>query len=76
MPLVLEKWGKHGLKGYSTIECDDESPYKVVTSLQWTDLDSYKKASGSPELQEIMDDVKNCADKQPFFASGSIVGSA
>jgi len=76
MPLVMEKWGPHGLKSWKVLQFGDDAPYTVQATLEFGSMEDFQKAGGSPEAKEVMGDVKNFSDKDPVIMAGPIVASS
>ncbi|CAK1354159.1 hypothetical protein CB0940_01943 [Cercospora beticola] len=72
MPLVQEKWGKHGLKSWKVIQFSNDSPYCVQATLEWDSLSDFQKAGGSPEAKDVMADIPNFSDKEPVIMAGEV----
>ncbi len=80
MPLVQEKFGQYGLKGWEIIEYGasqdgTKSPYAVQTVLIWESPEDVSKALASPEAKDVFGDIKNFCNKQPITMGGYVVGS-
>ncbi|GAB7358602.1 hypothetical protein MBLNU230_g2662t1 [Neophaeotheca triangularis] len=76
MPLVMSKWGPHGLKSWRVLKFGDDQAYCVQASLEWASVEDMQKAVQSEATAEVMGDVKNFSDKEPVFLGGAVVGSS
>lgn len=76
MPLVYSKWSQYGLKSWRVLQMSSDAPYLVAAMLEWGDLTEFQKAAQGPEVQEVMGDVKNFADKEPVLFTGSVEGTS
>lgn len=80
MPLVLSKWGPHGMTSYRVIEnhspaAGEKSPYKYQCILEFKDSGCLKTAlseAGGP----VMGDIKNFSNKEPIILDGDVVGKS
>ncbi|KIW17424.1 hypothetical protein PV08_04618 [Exophiala spinifera] len=81
MPMVMERWGKFGLKGYTVTEykpgADGAKPkYSAAGFLFWDTAEDLQAALASQEdLTAIFADVPNYANVEPVVLSGPVVGS-
>ncbi|KAK4936886.1 hypothetical protein LTR10_022343 [Elasticomyces elasticus] len=79
MPLVMEKFGKHGLKGYQVTEYkpgDDGAKPQFCTGcvLIWDEADHLRAALSSEDAGPVFGDITNFSNKQPVFLGGEVVG--
>ena len=81
MPLVSKKLSPFGLQSWSIIKLmpgpdGTEPPYSVVATLNWADAEGLTKASTSPEMKEVVDDVANFSEKPATFLAGPVLGTS
>lgn len=74
MPLVDKHLSQYGLKSWTVLEFPPDSDFMVQATLEWGSEAEFQKASSSEEMKEVLDDVKNFADKQPTFLPGAVKG--
>lgn len=81
MPLVMERFGKYGLKGYTVLDYqpgpDGAKPqFAVGCTLIWDKPDQLAAALGSDEDKDVVfGDVPNFSNKGPLFLGGAVVGA-
>ncbi|EXJ66808.1 uncharacterized protein A1O5_10003 [Cladophialophora psammophila CBS 110553] len=80
MPLVQEKFGPYGLKGWEVTKfgpnADGTKPsYALQTLLIWDNAECVKRAMVSPEAAIVFGDVVNFCNKQPIAMGGDVLGS-
>ncbi|KIX00197.1 uncharacterized protein Z518_10335 [Rhinocladiella mackenziei CBS 650.93] len=78
MPLVMQHFGKHGLKGYEVTEYGPggdgaKPPYCTGCTLKWDSPDQVGAAVGSPDSKPVFDDIPNFSNKEPIFMGGAVV---
>ncbi|KAG9188753.1 hypothetical protein G6011_07458 [Alternaria panax] len=74
MSLIKKHWGKHGLKSYAVSELGADGPYSISSVTEFDSQEAIGKAMQDPGTKEIMEDVKNFSNEQPFFVRGDIIG--
>lgn len=82
MPMVQEKFGQYGLKGWEAVEFSPDSgadggriPYALQAVLIWDKAEDVAKAMSSPEAQVVFGDLANFCNKAPISMGGSVVGT-
>ena len=70
MPLVVEKWGPHGLLEWQVLKfmapSDGPQPaFSIGAFCTWESLEGAKKAVESPESKVVFDDVVNYSNIKP-----------
>ncbi len=79
MPLVQEKFGPFGLKGYTVVDYkpgpDGAKPaFCTGCTLIWEKADDLLAALGSGEpAQKVLGDITNFTNKSPIFIGGEVV---
>lgn len=81
MPLVAEKFGKHGLKKWDVLEFkpggDGAKPtYCIGATLYWDSPDHMGAALASEDAKPVFGDIPNFCNKGPVFLGGALVGEA
>lgn len=78
MPLVQEKWEKHGLTDWKVVQFqpgpDGSKPYDVQAILTFKDAQSLATASekdGGP----VFGDIPNFSNQQPLLLNGDLISS-
>lgn len=78
MPLVQEKFGKHGLKKWEVLQYgpggDGSKPkYAVGATLIFDSPEDLGKALGSEDAKPVFGDIPNFTNKQPVFMGGNLI---
>ncbi|MGI3899122.1 MAG: EthD family reductase [Janthinobacterium lividum] len=76
MPLVLERFGAHGMTGWRVVRFEgsgDRTPFNVMATLDFGSLDGIKAALAA-EAGPIMADVVNFSNQQPVLMMGEVQG--
>ncbi|KAG4293426.1 ethyl tert-butyl ether degradation EthD [Fusarium proliferatum] len=78
MPLIQERWGKYGVKGWSATQFTNgldgsPGPYAFGSIVEWEDQSQVKIAFAGPEVAEIMGDVVNFSNKEAVFLLGKVM---
>lgn len=78
MPLVGEKWGPYGLKGWEVVQFrpgpdGSEPAYSVQASLIWDSPDDVKTAFASEETKTVLGDVPNFSNRDPILMGGPVM---
>ncbi|KAF5715893.1 ethyl tert-butyl ether degradation [Fusarium mundagurra] len=78
MPLIQERWGKHGVKSWSATQFTNRldgspSPYAFGSIVEWGDQSQAKIAFAGPEVADIMRDVSNFSNKDTIFLLSKVM---
>jgi uncharacterized protein (TIGR02118 family) len=81
MPLVMEKFGKHGLKKWEVLWYhpgpDGAKPqYSVGATLIFDSGEDLVKALSSEDAGPVFGDVKNFSNKGPVFLGGELAATS
>jgi len=81
MPLVQERFGKYGMKGWEVVEykpgADGAKPkFAIGATLIWEAPDHLAAALSSEDAGVVFGDVPNFTNKQPIFLGGAVVGTS
>ncbi|EXJ63626.1 uncharacterized protein A1O5_11387 [Cladophialophora psammophila CBS 110553] len=79
MPLVMESFGKHGLKRWEVLEykpgADGAQPkFGVGATLIFDTPEQLGAALSSEDAKPVFGDIANFCNKQPVFLGGELVG--
>jgi len=80
MPMVLEKFGPHGMTGYRVLKLTgtasgDPAPYSIQATLMFKDEEGYQTALKN-EAGPVLGDIPNFSDKNPILITGDVVGGS
>jgi uncharacterized protein (TIGR02118 family) len=81
MPLVMERFGKHGLKRWEVLQygpgADGAKPkYSVGATLIFDTPEQLGAALSSEDAGPVFGDVPNFSNKGPVFLGGALVGTS
>ncbi|KAK7893838.1 hypothetical protein LTR67_006539 [Exophiala xenobiotica] len=81
MPLVMERFGKYGLKGYQVTDYKPgadgaKPPFCTGCTLIWDSPEDMQSAmSAGDDAGVVFGDIPNFCNKQPVLMAGSVVAS-
>jgi len=81
MPMVQEKFGAHGMKGYTVLKFlgtpdpNTPSPYSVQATL-FFDTPQQFEAGVKAEAPTVMGDIPNFTNTEPVLMVGDVVGGS
>ena len=77
MPLVAERFGRHGLKGWRVARLTGpqggKPPFSIMATLEFDRADQFGAAIAA-EGASVMGDVPNFSNKEPVIMIGEVVG--
>jgi len=78
MPLVQEKFGPHGLKGYTVTEYKpgadgSKAAFCTGCTLIWDEPAHLQAALTSPDAAAVFGDISNFTNKSPVFMGGEVL---
>jgi uncharacterized protein (TIGR02118 family) len=78
MPMVGERFGRHGLKGWRVeritgTPAGDKAPFSVKATLEFDSADAFKAALAA-EGGPVIGDVPNFTALKPQFLIGEVLG--
>ena len=76
MPLVMERFGAHGMSGWRVVRfagAPERTPFSVMATLDFGSLESIRAAL-SAEGGPVLADVPNFSDQKPVLMMGDAVG--
>ncbi len=79
MPMVGEKLGPHGLKGWRVVRAvsapgGGKLAFSMMATLEFDTVEQFKAAT-SAEGRAVFGDVPNFTNKQPLVVIGEVVGA-
>ena len=81
MPLVMEKFGPHGLKRWEVLEYKPDGAgakpaFCVGATLIFDSPDQMAAATSSEDAKPVFGDIPNFCNKQPVFLGGNLIGTS
>ncbi len=76
MPMVLEKFGAHGMTGWRVVKFEgsgDDAPYSVMATLDFGSVEGIKAALAA-EGGPVIGDVVNFSNQKPVLMMGEVQG--
>ena len=76
MPLVLEKFGAHGMTGWRVVKFDGDpaaAPFNVMATLDFGTVEGIKAALAA-EGGPVLADVANFSNQTPVLMMGEVQG--
>ena len=76
MPLVLDRFGAHGMTGWDVVKFDgpaERTPHSVMATLHFGSAEGFRAAVAA-EGGPVFADVPNFSNQQPLLMVGETVG--